>query len=142
MIEQIVYIAGVVLNDALLLPLVDPDMPNVYCHHVTIKYGGIDKLPGFVGDEITFVGERLVSDDCGVALAGYLSDAGVNSYMPKDQIPHITICTSEGVPPVYSNNLIRNSDGVGVKIRIKLRLGAFVRFNDRSTGWIFNKKES
>ena len=140
-IKRIIYVAGVVTDDKDLVKLIDSNMPNKFCHHVTLKFGNIDKLPSFIGKDFDFESVALVKDDKAIALAGYIPDNEVEDYMidaDDKHGAHITICTAEGVKPVYSNELLIYGDHEAHYVTIPCRVGAFVVFEDDSTGWVFN----
>lgn len=140
-IKRIIYVAGVVMDDKDLVKLIDSNMPNKFCHHVTLKFGNIDKLPSFIGKEFDFESVALVKDDKAIVLAGYIPDNEVEDYMidaDDKHGAHITICTAEGVKPVYSNELLIYGDHEAHYVTIPCRVGAFVVFEDDNTGWVFN----
>lgn len=140
-IKRIIYVAGVVMDDKDLVKLVDNKMPNKYCNHVTLKFGNIDKLPSFIGKEFDFESVALVKDDKAITLAGYIPDDEVEDYMidgDDKHGAHITICTADGVKPVYSNELLIYGDHEAHYVTVHCRVGAFVVFEDDSTGWVFN----
>lgn len=138
-IEKIIYVAAVVKDPVDLEKHIDPQMPNRYCHHVTLKYGGIDELPEFIGREISFGAGIKASNDKAVALFGCVDDFDAFRYAGVQQ-QHITICTATGVAPAYSNQL--KDEGCCERIEIvnvPCTIGAFVVFDDDSTGWVFDK---
>lgn len=141
-IKRIIYVAGVVMDDKDLVKLIDNNMPNKFCHHVTLKFGNIDKLPSFIGKEFVFESVVLVKDEKAIALAGYIPDNEVEDYMidaDDKHGAHITICTAEGVKPVYSNELLIYGDHEAHYVTVPCRVGAFVVYEDDSIGWVFNK---
>lgn len=141
-IKRIIYVAGVVMNDKDLVKLIDNKMPNKYCNHVTLKYGNVKELPSFIGKYFNFESVALVKDDKAIALAGYIPDNEVEDYMidaDDKHGAHITICTAEGVKPVYSNELLIYGDHEAHYVTVPCRVGAFVVYEDDSIGWVFNK---
>lgn len=141
-IKRIIYVAGVVMDDKDLVKLIDNNMANKYCHHVTLKYGNVKKLPSFIGREFVFESVVLVKDEKAIALAGYIPDNEVYDYLidADDKTgAHITICTAEGVKPVYSKELLIYGDHEACYVTVPCRVGAFVVFDDDTTGWVYNK---
>ena len=139
-IKKIIYIAGVVKSDIKLKQLVEPKYPNIYCHHMTIKYGDINELPEFIGEEIKFHADAIYKDEKAIAITGIASDSKVRNFMKTNkQKPHITICTANGVKPVYSNELILSKNKEDIELDIDLTIGAYCIFDDDSKDWLFEK---
>ena len=116
-IKKIIYIAGVVKSDTKLQQLVESKYPNIYCHHMTIKYGDINELPDFIGKEIKFHADAIYKDEKAIAITGIASDSKVRNFMKTNkQNPHITICTANGVKPVYSNELILSKNKEDIEV--------------------------
>ena len=82
----------------------------IHCDHVTLAYKPDDEqaqlLEKLEGVEVLFHAQGWAADEKGQALAGELcwqSDAAP-SLWPRRW--HVTVATNEGVPPVYSNELL------------------------------------
>lgn len=137
-IKKIIYVAGVVINDNELKKLVESEYPNVYCHHMTIKFGNINELPDFIGEEINFIADSIFKDENGIAISGKVDDANIQNFMKvHGQKPHITICTANGIQPVYSNTLISNGQGTKINLNVKMKVGAFCIMENGSKEWIY-----
>ena len=137
-IKNIIYIAGVVTDNYELLALVNNQYSNKFCHHMTIKYGNIVKFPENLGQEFNFVVQSLVYDKNAIAVTGYPDDEEIEKFMQlNNQIPHITICTADGIKPVYSNTLIKIGNYQPLNLTVPMKVGAFVAYTDNTTGWIF-----
>lgn len=140
-IKEIIYIAGVVTNNTELLKLVENGYPNVYCHHMTIKYGNITELPDFIGVKFDFVSNAIYKDESAIAITGKAYNSKVKKMMKENnQHSHITICTAEGIKPVYSNVLIQTEVGEELKIKVQMRVGAFCVFEDGSKDWLYENQ--
>ena len=142
---KIIYIAGVVQEERKdSLKAFDRfNYPNKYAHHMTIKYGGISELPDFIGREFTFEVERMYQDPDAIAVTGKIDDFGIAAFMDQyGQKAHITIATAQGVPPVYSNELISTNyfTELKTKPKIKLKVGAYVVNDNGENEWIFEKE--
>lgn len=139
-IKEIIYIAGVVTNNTELLKLVEEGYPNTYCHHMTIKYGNIDELPEFIGAKFNFNSNLIYKDVSAIAITGNIDNSSVKDMMNKNnQHAHITICTAEGIKPVYSNVLIKTEEGEELKIKVPMIVGAFCIFEDGTKDWVYEK---
>ena len=139
-IVKIIYIAGVVLDCHPLLAFGNESMPNVYCHHMTVQYGEIDGLPEFLGTSFTFKSAFKFYDEKAVALSGEVDSPIIKKIMRTvGQSAHITICTAEGVKPVYSNDLLKTGKSEPVAVEVGLRLGAYALLDNDTKTWIFEK---
>ena len=137
-IEKVIYVDGVITDNTSLKKLVNKTMPNTYCHHMTIKFGGLDDIPSYNGIEIEFVCEKVFFNKSAVAVSGYVNDPLIAKVMNSNkQHAHITVCTNQGVAPVYSNTLLEVGDSIEYHDVVKMKIGTFVAFTDGSTGWIF-----
>ena len=137
-IKEIIYLAGVVTDNYALLNLVEEGYPNVYCHHMTIKFGGIDELPEFIGAKFNFVSNAIYKDESAIAITGKIDNSQVREMMNKNnQHAHITICTASGVKPVYSNVLIQTEEGEKFETRVPMIVGAFCVFEDGTKDWVY-----
>lgn len=139
-IKEIIYLAGVVVNNSRLLKLVKENYPNIYCHHMTIKYGNISELPDFIGKEFNFIANKIYKNDQAIAITGTLNNSDIQKMMNENnQHAHVTICTAVNVKPVYSNTLIQEAKGKRIKRHVKMKVGAFCSFDDGTTDWVFRK---
>lgn len=139
-IKRIIYVAAVVNDPESLNKFVDDNMKNKYCHHVTIRFGEIKELPSFIGRTVNFIADLKAFNDKAVAIFGEIQDKEICDYIGKDKYQHITISTADDVKPVYSNNLIEEGTGEFIEeTAVECKVGAFVVFEDNSTGWIFEK---
>ena len=137
--KKIIYIAAVITDSTISAENFDvSQFPNKYFHHCTVKFG-VSELPAFIGREVEFEVTGMHVDEAACALTGKILDKEIKDYMDANgQVAHITVATSEGVAPVYSNTLIANVEAIPVKpVRIKMKVGAFVVNDDDSTSWIF-----
>jgi hypothetical protein len=96
--------------------------PKVFCHHITVIFGVSDDDERVqellkIG-EMVIKGKEIYTDEKGQALSvDMLSDfvsldnkqVDILKKNGQKQNYHITISTQEGVPPVYSNELLKNS---------------------------------
>ncbi len=137
--KKIIYIAGVITDKDTTADNFDVSyFENKFFHHCTVKFG-VSELPAFLGREVEFEVTGMHVDEAACALTGNILDKEIRDYMDANgQVAHITVATSEGVKPVYSNTLIANVEAIPVKpVRIKMKVGAFVVNDDDSTSWIF-----
>lgn len=140
-IKEIIYVAGVVLNQNTLKKFVNSKMPNIYCHHMTVKYGNIDKLPDFLGMKFKFISDKIFFDEKAIAAAGHVDSKFIQDMMEEtNQAAHITICTAENIKPVYSNDLLKTGSSIEYRNNVTLKFGAFCSFDDGTTGWVFKSK--
>jgi len=139
-IKNIIYTAGVIIDNT-------PDRvfnynawPNKYVDHMTIQYGGLKKKPAYIGKLFTFIATHAVSDEKGVAWLGHIDDKTIEKKMKEiGQHAHVTLFTAEGVGPVYSNELMKTAQWhkLARPVAIKMMAGMFVAYEDGSTGWEF-----
>lgn len=142
-IKKIVYLAGVVINQDNLRKFVNSNMPNSYCHHMTVKYGNIDKLPDFLGSKFKFTINKIFFNEKGIAASGVVGSTFIKKIMEEtNQAAHITICTANGIAPAYSNELLKEGNSIEYNDHVALKFGAFVVFEDDSTGWVYNSKRN
>ena len=140
MIKKIIYTAGVIIED------VEVAVPNKYSnffmHHMTIQFGfdGV-ALPDYIGNKFNFHVDAEYSDDKAIALSGHIDNEEIAKVMDaRNQHAHITVATVDGVKPVYSNELLMTGNRNEVNLdTIKMKAGAFVVFEDDTTGWVFEK---
>lgn len=82
-----------------------PDDGTLHCNHMTIQFrpdsDHVSKLPLGGTTELQVTG--FAADSKCVALAVKYLRYGVES---SNSVPHVTLWTSEGTPPVYSNELL------------------------------------
>lgn len=140
---NIIYIAAVLTADNVDW---EPAHANKHYHHITLAYGNVEKLPDFIGKNVTFVADRYFCNEKGEAVTGRFSEDVINDYADEHgQKLHCTISTADGVTPVYSNELIRNARGslfeYGEKECLDCKVGAFVKYQNGSVGWIFDKQK-
>ena len=139
-IKNIIYLAGVVINQNKLKKFVNSEMPNVYCHHMTVKYGNINELPNNLGMKFKFNIDKIFFNEKAIAASGDVNSSIIKDIMKEaNQHAHITICTAEDVAPVYSNELLNVGNSIKYKDEITLKFGAFVVFEDETTGWVYKK---
>lgn len=120
-------------------------MQNKYYHHVTLAYGNVTSLPDFLGKEVTFVVDRYYCNEDGEAVTGFFEEAKLNDYAQQhSQKLHCTISTTDGVSPVYSNELVEKYFGESLEDEyeyLDCKVGAFVKYTDDSVGWVFGNEE-
>ena len=105
---------------------------------MTVEFGGLDNIPSYNGIEIEFVCEKVFFNESAVAVSGYVNDPLIAKVMNiNNQHAHITVCTNQGVAPVYSNTLLEIGDSIEFHDVVKMKVGSFVSFTDGTTGWIF-----
>lgn len=137
-IKGIIYLAGVVTDNSSLLKLVEENYPNIYCHHMTVKYGNIGELPNCLGIEFNFIGTAIYKDENAIAVVGFPGNNIIQTMIEQNnQQAHITICTAENIKPVYSNSLIQRARGKNTGMVVPMKFGAFCVFDDNTTGWVF-----
>mgnify|MGYP001445355776 CR=1 FL=1 len=113
--EDVLYTAVVLDKDSQdrILSIVPPfEHGKEFGHHVTLAFKPsqehIDALD--VGKRVAFTAKAIVMNSKCIAVEVSLPE-GVES---NNKHPHVTICTRDGVPPVYSNKLLEdNSNGLG-----------------------------
>ena len=140
MIKKIIYTAGVITES---VDVVVPDnYINHFMHHMTVQFGfnGVE-LPEYIGKEFNFIVDAEYSDEKAIALSGGIDNEEIAKVMDAcNQHAHITVATIDGVKPVYSNELLKTGTRNAVNIdTIKMKAGAFVVFDDDTTGWVFEK---
>ena len=102
---------------------------NIYCHHVTIKFGKHDLIPENLGKEFKIIPGYLYADE----KCSCISLVKVPFHV--ENIPHITLACKEGVKPVYSNSLLKNSMPIKDVCFIGELTGKIGTFTKK--GWIF-----
>ena len=118
---------------------------NSFLHHVTVQFGfQSTELPDYIGEYVEFTIADLRKDESAMSFHGRFSccSSGKAFQHLKEMVmhPHITITTAEGIKPVYAGtmpedtviNTFHNREVHG-------RIGAFVVFDDGTTGWVFEK---
>ena len=149
-IVKYIYVAGVIVSKLpSWLVAVKKDYDKVYAHHMTVKFGDIgEEELSLLGRKIKFCAESFAADEKAFALKGSLSseDEDIAELMKNNgQLAHVTMFTSEGTPPVYSNELLRRAEEEGLiealplKFDIEMEVGAFAAYDDGTTGWIFSR---
>ena len=140
MIKKIIYTAGVISEE--IEVAVPSNYTNLYMHHMTVQFGfdGVE-LPDYIGEEFNFIVDAEYSDDKAIALSGHIDNEAIAEVMDEhNQHAHVTVATIDGVKPVYSNELLKTGTRNDVSINtIKMKAGAFVVFDDDTTGWVFEK---
>ena len=140
-VKKIIYTAGVVTDKSELSKIISEGYPNIFCDHMTIKFGDINEMPEYIGKKFNFVVEFIAFNEKAVAVAGYPDNEEIKNFMKSiDQIPHITICTAKDIKPVYSNELIKVGFRESMNLIILMKVGAFVAYDDNSTGWKYSKR--
>lgn len=95
-----------------LLEMVPPVHPNVYAHHVTLAHDPdaetLAKYQPLEGQRLRIPVTAVAVDDKGQAVL-----VGADS---ENEFAHVTISCAEGVPPVYSNELMAKADPWHVSI--------------------------
>ena len=113
--EDVLYTAIVLDEDSQdkILSIVPPfEHGKEFGHHVTLAFkpnqDHVDALD--FGKRVSFNARAIVMNSKCIAVEVELPE-GVTS---SNKHPHVTICTRNGVPPVYSNQLLEdNSNGLG-----------------------------
>lgn len=138
--KNIIYVAAVLTADNVDW---EPAHANKHYHHVTLAYGNVDVLPNFIGQKVTFVADRYYCNEKGEAVTGKFTEQEINDYAAEHgQKLHCTISCADGIQPVYSNELIKKYFGEHLEDEyeyLDCKVGAFVKYDDGSTGWIFDK---
>lgn len=125
-IQKIIYLAGVVLDNSNIRKLINYKMSNIYCHHMTIKYGNISYLPKELGLTFNFIADKVYFNDKAVAISGNIDSEIIKKIMKDcNQIPHITICTANEISPVYSNILLKIGHNFTYHNKISLKFRCF-----------------
>ena len=137
-VKKVIYIAGVIQSGAVAEDFDVSHFENKFFDHMTIKFG-VESMPAFLGREFQFEINQMFFDNAACAVTGKVLDKEIEDFMATvGQHAHITVATSTGVRPVYSNILIENEEPVSVKpVIVNMKVGAFCVFEDDSTGWIF-----
>lgn len=93
------YTAYFVIDKESLLSKFPPKHSRIFAHHSTIEFKPKNLENIKVGEKYNLKVIGRVWDDKGDALL-------VENFKSKNKYPHITISCVEGVPPVYSNEMI------------------------------------
>ena len=118
---------------------------NVFLHHVTVQFGfNSTELPDYIGEYAEFSIADLRKDSSAMSFHGRFSccSSGKAFQTLKEMVmhPHITIATAEGIKPVYAGTMPENTVINTFHDReVHGRIGAFVVFDDGTTGWVFEK---
>jgi hypothetical protein len=106
--KPLVYI-GIFLDEASrenLLKEFPPAFSNIYADHLTVQFRPdpetVEKYKDMYGSRFTLRVTGYVEDDKGQAVV-----VDPHGMTRGNSIPHITISTNNGVPPSYSNTLLR-----------------------------------
>lgn len=104
--RSVIYTAQFVRNIPALLAAFPPKHPKVFAHHSTIAFKPSD-LDGIeLGKETVIKIIGRVTDEKGDVLL-------VENIKSNQKYPHITLSCAEGVPPMYSNELIEKAVASG-----------------------------
>ena len=118
---------------------------NVFLHHVTVQFGfQSTELPDCIGEYVEFAIVDLRKDESAMSFHGRFSNCSSSKVLRelKEMVmhPHITIATAEGIKPVYAGTMPKETTIATFQNReVHGRLGAFVVFDDGTTGWVFEK---
>ena len=118
---------------------------NSFLHHVTVQFGfQSTELPDYIGEYVEFTIADLRKDSSAMSFHGHFSccSSGKVFQQLKEMVmhPHITIATAEGIKPVYAGTMPKDTTIATFQNReVHGRLGAFVVFDDGTTGWVFEK---
>ncbi len=140
-IKSIIYTAGVIVDDTYDKVVNDKNWAKKYVHHMTIQFGGFTEKPNYLGTSFNFIATHVVEDEKGKAWIGGIDDPIISKKMTElSQCAHITLFTDAETKPVYSNELINKAEHIPLEepIVIKMLAGAFVAYEDGTTGWEFN----
>lgn len=91
-----------------------PEHWTKYMHHMTVRFKRkgdflpLDEMPP-LGTMVWLDPLSYRRDDNGACISVLPYPDKETLKMPQDQTPHITIATAPGVPPVYSNDLLRDN---------------------------------
>ena len=123
--------------------LVGSGYPNRFCHHVTIQFGfSTTELPDYIGSYPEFEVHEIRKDQNCIAAYGHVSVCDANLRKAMEGVnQHITIATAEGVKPVYAKDMTGETIHAfrWPYFQAYGRVGAFVVFDDGTTGWVFEK---
>jgi hypothetical protein len=100
--KEIEYTALFVDNPEKLLQMFPAKHTKIFAHHSTNWY----KPTSVEGLEI---GKKIILKIIGQAYDQKGFAVLVENVKSKNKFPHITISCSEGIPPVYSNELLENA---------------------------------
>jgi hypothetical protein len=95
------------------------DMPNKFGHHMTVSFRPNDiDVPVGKDVELKIIG-RLTTDNVDALI--------VDNDLSKNEFPHITLATAEGVKPFQSNSEIKNNQDKILPLdeKIKAKYGYF-----------------
>jgi len=117
--------------------------PNRFCHHVTIQFGfQTTDLPEYIGEYPEFEVHEIRKDDNAVAAFGHVTICSSSLREAMEGVnQHLTIATAENIKPVYCKDMtgeVVHTFGWPY-FQAYGRCGAFVVFDDNTTGWVFEK---
>ena len=148
-IQKIIYTAVVLGHTEAILFSEEKRMmktyKNVFLHHVTVQFGfESTELPDYIGEYVEFSIADLRKDESAMSFHGRFSNCSSSKVLRelKEMVmhPHITIATAEGVKPVYAGTMPKETTITTFQNReVHGRIGAFVVFDDGTTGWVFEK---
>ena len=148
-IKKVIYTAVVLGHTEAILFSEEKRMmktyKNVFLHHVTVQFGfQSTELPDYIGEYVEFAIVDLRKDASAMSFHGRFSNCSSSKVLRelKEMVmhPHITIATAEGIKPVYAGTMPKETTIATFQNReVHGRLGAFVVFDDGTTGWVFEK---
>ena len=118
---------------------------NSFLHHVTVQFGfQSTELPDYIGEYVESSIADLRKDESAMSFHGHFSNCSSSKVLRelKEMVmhPHITIATAEGIKPVYAGTMPEDTIITTFQNReVHGRIGAFVVFDDGTTGWVFEK---
>lgn len=125
--SQIYLYTGIFIDDKdrdYLLKICPPKYSNVYVDHVTLQYRpsplDITKMENWTddhGEEAELIVTHVISDNkAQVARVNIPQIYECDFPIDAKQVAHITISCAEGVPPSYSNTLLRDYINTGASV--------------------------
>ena len=106
-LENVECTALFIDNPTALLKMFQPKHKNVFVHHSTNWYKPLNLNDLEVGNKSILKIIGRASDQKGDALL-------VENTKSKNMYPHITISCADGIPPVYSNELLERATKDGL----------------------------
>lgn len=149
-IVKVIYTAMVLDTDKIISKIEArylhlDEYANRFLHHVTVQFGfSSTELPDYIGEYVEFSIDDVRRDVNAVSFHGHFSSCSDNAVLRELQAsvkhPHITIVTADGIKPVYAGTMTEDKIIVTFQNRaVHGRLGAFVVYDDGTTGWVFEK---
>lgn len=138
--EEVIYTGHFVKDQERLLgdipPLIDAENSKIHAHHLTREFKPANGI-----EDITIGKERVIYAVGQIAMDGVhvvLIETSDGEVITKNEHPHITIATAEGVSPVKSNEVLARAKQEGLitpitpPIEIKVVEGFFDGKKDRT----------